>query len=261
MPKKTWTHKQLENLRENYSSSSLEELCLLFPNKTKNAIRTKAVVLELRKNNRFYFSEEDDNYLREHYANTLNADLAKHLKCKKSSVENRAQRLGLKKDKAFIADIARERSSDPKHPMHKYKFTKGVVPPNKGKKQSEYMTVEAIERNKATRFKKGHTPHNHRPIGYERITKDGYRERKVEEPNIFKLVHRLVWEENYGEIPEGCNIQFRDGNRANCEINNLYIISRKNQMKQNTIHNYPDNLKKAIRLNSKLNRLIKNAER
>ena len=29
---------------------------------------------------------------------------------------------------------------------------------NKGKKQSEYMTHQAIERTKATRFKKGHLP-------------------------------------------------------------------------------------------------------
>ncbi len=256
MAKRTWTNKQLNDLRENYLSSSTEELCLMFPGKTKNAIRAKAIVLGLRKNNRFYFSEEDDSYLRENYANTLNADLAKHLKCKKSSVDRRAQRLGLKKDKAFIAEISRKLSENPNHPMNKYKFTKGTVPPNKGKKQTEYMSPEAIERTKATRFKKGDIPHNHKPVGYERSTRDGYRERKVAEPNVFKLVHRLVWEEKYGEIPEGYNVQFKDGNRTNCVIDNLYIISREDQMRQNTIHNYPDNLKKAIRLKSKLNKII-----
>jgi hypothetical protein len=46
-----------------------------------------------------------------------------------------------------------------KHTL-KTAFKKGHVPVNKGKKQTEFMTREAIERTKNTRFKKGHLPHN-----------------------------------------------------------------------------------------------------
>jgi hypothetical protein len=42
---------------------------------------------------------------------------------------------------------------------------KGDVPFNKGKKQIDYMTNEAIERSKKTRFKKGNKPHNANPQG------------------------------------------------------------------------------------------------
>ena len=41
------------------------------------------------------------------------------------------------------------------------------------------MTPEAIERTKATRFKKGDKPGNHRKVGSERITVDGYIEIKT----------------------------------------------------------------------------------
>ena len=39
-------------------------------------------------------------------------------------------------------------------------FSKGHVSHNKGKKQHEFMSADAIERTKATRFKKGDEPHN-----------------------------------------------------------------------------------------------------
>lgn len=72
---------------------------------------------------------------------------------------------------------------------------------NKGRKQTEYMSEEQLAKTKATRFKKGHVPKNHKPVGYERITRDGYIEVKTAEPNVFELKHRLVWIEHNGEIP------------------------------------------------------------
>jgi hypothetical protein len=40
------------------------------------------------------------------------------------------------------------------------------------------------------------------------------------------LKHRYVWEQANGPIPDGHNIAFRDGNRQNCDLSNLYLISR-----------------------------------
>ena len=117
---------------------------------------------------------------------------------------------------------------------------------------------EAIAKTAKTRFKKGNTPHNHKPVGYQRITQDGYIEVKTEEPNIFKLKHRLVWEKEFGEIPAGHNSQFKDGNRLNCELENLYIITRADQLNENnSIHRYPEDLKKAMRMLGKLNKQLK----
>lgn len=75
-------------------------------------------------------------------------------------------------------------------------FKKGNIPHNKGKRQNDYMSIESIEKTKATRFKKGNIPANHRDVGSERINKDGYIEIKIKEPNKWQLKHRYFYEKN-----------------------------------------------------------------
>ncbi|MCH5315747.1 MAG: HNH endonuclease [Eubacterium sp.] len=105
-------------------------------------------------------------------------------------------------------------------------YEKGHEPMNKGRRQTEYMTAEAIERTKATRFCAGHIPQNHREVGSERVDVDGYVYVKVEDPNKWKLKHRLVWEQANGEIPEGMIVRFLDGNKLNCSLENLILITK-----------------------------------
>lgn len=112
-------------------------------------------------------------------------------------------------------------------------FQKGKVSHNKSKKQSDYMSPEAVERTKATRFKSGQLPHNTKPIGYERVTKDGYVEVKVrmrpDRKNHIKNFigkHIIVWERHNGPVPKGMCLRFLDGNKQNCSIENLQLVSR-----------------------------------
>ena len=102
------------------------------------------------------------------------------------------------------------------------KFRKGQTPHNKGKK----MPKEVYEKVKHTMFAKGNVPPNHRPVGSERISKDGYIEVKVAEPNKWRLKQRVVYVETKGKIPEGCPIIFLDGNKRNFDIDNLRCITR-----------------------------------
>lgn len=110
-------------------------------------------------------------------------------------------------------------------------FKPGQVSHNKGLKQSDYMSAEAIERTKATRFSKGHLPHNHREIGDERITRDGYVEVKVamfrhsKANDCWKLKHRLIWEAAHGEVPKGHIVIFLDGDKQNFALDNLALVS------------------------------------
>lgn len=109
---------------------------------------------------------------------------------------------------------------------------KGDVPHNKGKKLPEHVKLKLQK----TMFKKGNVPHNVVPIGTERETKDGYIEVKVKENSLsknWKLKHRLVWEQHYGPIPRGCNVRFIDGDKKNCTIENLYIISKDENLEKN----------------------------
>ena len=107
------------------------------------------------------------------------------------------------------------------------RFKKGHIPANKG------THPPTRGRMAETQFKRGHLPHNTKPIGYERISKDGYTEVKVKmrpsNPKCndnFKLKHRLVWEKEYGPIPEGHIVIFLDGDKGNFDISNLALISR-----------------------------------
>lgn len=104
-------------------------------------------------------------------------------------------------------------------------FQKGHSTWNKGIKG--YMGA-----NK-TSFKKGNVPHNYRPVGSERITKDGYVEIKVSDPNKWELKHRYIYEKEHGKIPEGYNVMFADKNRMNLDIDNLILVSKSEDLIMN----------------------------
>lgn len=106
------------------------------------------------------------------------------------------------------------------------RFEKGHIPANKGKHNP------TVGRMGETQFKTGHLPHNTKPIGYERITRDGYVEVKIKmrpsSPTCndnFVLKQKLVWEQVNGPIPEGHKLLFLDGNKQNCELENLQLVS------------------------------------
>lgn len=111
-------------------------------------------------------------------------------------------------------------------------FEKGHIPFNKGIKGKCAAGCEK------TWFKKGHTPVNHKPVGSERISKDGYIEIKVAEPNKWMLKHRFVWEKENGPLSKGMVIRFLDGNKTNCDIENLAIVSRAEHIEitRNNLH-------------------------
>ena len=202
---------------------------------------------------RRFFTTDEVEYIRQNFSKMHTIELANKLNCKQHSVSGKAYQLGLKKDKAVLSDNG-ERL---KILGLSHRFKKGQSPINKGLKQVAFMSEEAIERTKATRFQKGNIPPNHKPIGTERKTKDGYLEVKVAEGlRCWRLKHRIVWEKFKGEIPKGSNIQFRDGNRQNCDISNLYIIKRNQQIEQNSIIRYPTEVRQIIRLVNKITKKI-----
>lgn len=130
-------------------------------------------------------------------------------------------------------------------------FQKGHTPANKGRRQEEFMSAEAIERTKATRFKPGHTPTNHRDVGAERINIHGYIEVKVAEPNKWRLKHQLVWEQHYGERIAEDMIIFLDGDKTNCSIDNLATITKSVNARLNQRHlrsKFPEVTKVSITL-------------
>lgn len=99
------------------------------------------------------------------------------------------------------------------------RFEKGHKPWNIGTKD--------VCRANSGSFRRGNIPLNHKPVGSERIcAKDGYILVKVAEPNVYKHKHRVLWESVYGKIPDGMLLRFRDGNRLNCDMDNLHLVTR-----------------------------------
>ena len=117
------------------------------------------------------------------------------------------------------------------------KFKKGHAAHNKGVP----MTKEVYEKAKATMFKKGNIPPNYRPVGSERITKDGYIEVKIADKNRWSLKHRVVWEKRNGPVPRGYTIIFLDGNKRNCDIKNLKMIRRRELLIMNRYNIHGEN--------------------
>lgn len=106
-------------------------------------------------------------------------------------------------------------------------FKKGH-PSTKGVK----MSAEQYRKCAGTMFKKGHRPHTAVPVGTITVAKTSngnkeelYYKKKVAEPNRWKLLHRLVWEEHHGPIPKNHVVTFLDGDWRNCDISNLMCLS------------------------------------
>lgn len=81
----------------------------------------------------------------------------------------------------------------------------------------------------ATWFKKGSKPKNTLKVGSTRITKDGYKEIKIAEPNKWKLYQRYLYEKAHDEeLTSNDLIIFADGDKSNFDIDNLVKVSRAN---------------------------------
>ena len=132
-------------------------------------------------------------------------------------------------------------------------FKPGHTPHNKGKQ----ISAEIYEKVAPTMFKKGNKPHNTKPNGTINVRADTqgrlYQYIKIKDCQ-WELLQRHVWTQANGEIPPGSVVIFLDGNYLNCELNNLQVISRRENMARNTIQRYPAELQEVMKLTSKLKR-------
>jgi hypothetical protein len=198
------------------------------------------------------------------YATTLTEDLAHIVGIPTARIHAYAKRYGLKKTPDFVREAARARTG-PDHPMRQHQFAKGHVPGNKGVKG-----WQAGGRSPQTQFKKGTLPHTWKPIGSYRVNADGYLDRKVTDtgypPRDWVAVHRLVWIEAHGEIPDGHIVRFRDGMKTTdpqlLTVERLECISRKEHARRNAWHaNWPPELKELKGAQIALTRAINRKQR
>jgi len=195
-----------------------------------------------------------NDIIRERFPHERTQTIADDLGLTYSQVANRAFSMGLKKSDEFKKSDLSGRSNLIKGGIP-HRYQKGQVPHNKGKKMSD----DIYDLCKPTMFKKGNRPANWKPEGtiVERADKTGriYLYYKVKDSH-WVLYHRKVWEDQYGAIPKGSVLKFKDGNSLNCNIENLELISMVDNMQCNTIKRFPEDVQQLIKLNNKLKRKI-----
>lgn len=187
------------------------------------------------------------------YPNNFAQDIADKFKCNVSTIYNLANSRGVKKSEEWQRQELQRQAERLQKEGKRHRFPKGHEPANKGKK----MDMEVYNKCKQTMFGEGHLPHNTNPIGSERVCKDGYIQVKYMN-HKWRGKHILIWEEHNPPLKKGEMIKFKDGNKRNFDLDNLYLATRSDNMKMNTIHRFPVELKQTIRLVNKLKRNIDN---
>lgn len=195
-----------------------------------------------------WFTKKEDRFIKENINTVPLKRIAKMLGRAEGSIYGRVNRLNLKRDRWIVEKFRKESQ-----------FKKGQTPINKGKKQTEFISPEGLKRVRKTQFKKGITPPNTLYDGCIVIrndkTKVKYKWIRVSKAK-WKMLHVYNWEKVYGRIPANHIIVFKNKDTMNCEVDNLEMITRKENMARNTIHRYPVEIKSAIRAVKKLSKTI-----
>jgi HNH endonuclease len=207
------------------------------------------------------WSADDDEALRLAYQDTPTHAVARRLRRSLTAIYARAGLLGLKKSAAYLLspDACRLRRGD--HVGARTRFGKGHAPANKGLRRPGWFRGRMRE----TQFKRGERRgvalKLWKPIGTERVSKDGYLERKINNDlplqRRWRAVHLILWESVHGPVPRGHAVAFRNGDKSDIRLDNLDLITRRALMARNTVHALPKPLAQAVQLLGALNLQIR----
>ena len=193
------------------------------------------------------YSEELIQYVIEYYPTMRTSEMVKVLGISEKKIHQLANTRGIKKSKEYLRDVHGKVVAIA---GIENRFYKGHEPWNKGIKGRNNAPEHTL-------FKPGHLPANHKPIGWTRVDSEGYHWMKIAEGlKGWVMIHRLAWEMENGPIPEGKFLRFIDGNKDNWQVENLALVDRRSNMRLNTIHRYPEEVKVAMKILSKLKRKI-----
>lgn len=216
---------------------------------------------------RRFWTDEEIARLKREYAHRQTGELAREFGCSIARVYAKAGELGLHKSESFMESDRSGRVQRGKQDarMIATRFQKGQTSWNKGVKG----ICGTHENCRRTQFKKGSmsgaAQHNYVPIGSERISKDGYLERKVTDDHPIPArrwvgVHRLVWEAANGPIPPGHVVCFLPGRRTadpeRITLDALELVSRAELAHRNHPRNRDPELAKLVQLKGAITRQV-----
>lgn len=220
---------------------------IVIPKSVSNEFRTR----KLR--GRTSYTQEQDDFIKANYLTMPIKRIAVEINGSFTGVMNRLNHFGL----SIPKELRVERKS-------KGLFRKGLVPHNKGKKRSEFLTPEQIKKAEETQWKPGNIPQNalkdwEESTIYHKATDRHYRRIKV--PGVRRLVYKHVWlweTHNKRKVPNGHNIVFKNNDTMDLCIENLECISNVDLMKRNSMYNYPPKIVDIIKIKGAIIRQINN---
>jgi hypothetical protein len=181
------------------------------------------------------WTPEEVDWLRQHLHLTKKA-IAAHIGCTPDSVKSALRKHSLKLEGTG-------------------RFAPGSVPYYKGKKLPSDVKAKVAH----TWFKKGNLPHNTKHDGHVsvRVDGDGRRYYWIRlAKNKHQHLHRYLWEQAYGAVPDGHVITFKDGKQENCVLENLECITEAERLARTSVHNLPEELKRTVMMKGVLKRMI-----
>lgn len=209
------------------------------------------------------WTPEDVAQLRAIYPDLPTADVAALMGRTVRALYAQAQKIGLQKSPEFFASEASGRLLRGQSTRSRAtQFKPGHKTWNKGMKGLDIG-------GQATRFQPGNRTGRannlYKPIGTERLSRDGYLERKVHDDlplqSRWRAVHLLIWEAAHGPLPPGHAVVFRDGDKRHISLDNLELITRADLMRRNTRHNLPKPINDLIMARAVLVRAINRKEK
>lgn len=206
------------------------------------------------------WSLQDIALLRKLYPVVSTISLAKILGRAENKIYAKAREQGLRKSADYLAspDACHLRRGD--QVGIRTRFRAGKTPWNKGMKGLQIGGF-------STRFQSGNLSGNantrYKPIGSERINKNGYLQIKItDDPAVplqrrWAFVHNLIWQSAHGRlVPPGFRMCYANGDRTDLRPENLVLTTPQEVMRRNTVHNLPEPLPQIIQLRGALLRKI-----
>lgn len=207
---------------------------------------------------RHKWTDQEVETLRALYPNYKTADVATILGRPTERVYQKANTLGLRKSDAYLASPAACRLRRGDNVGAQHRFQKGQATWNKGMKGLQIGGEQS-------QFKPGQQPRNTLPIGSMKVTDDGILRRKVSEgkgssSKRWRAVHELVWVEANGPVPPRHIVVFKSGMKTaaleEITVDRVECITFAENMRRNTVHNYPKEIAQLVLLRGALNRQI-----
>lgn len=206
------------------------------------------------------WTADERAYLVRHYPDVSTQRIADALDRDITHVYSQAYRLGLRKSEAFLASALSGRIQRTGLLGRPSQFQRGQEPWNKGRSGCTGTHPNTV----ANHFKPGSKPHTWLPVGSHRINTDGYLQIKVTDtgypPRDWVPMHRLVWEAANGPLPPDSVVRFLPGRRstdpAQITADALECITRRENMRRNSLHRMPKELAELVQLRGVLTRQI-----